>query len=407
MDGEILFLAHRLPFPPDRGDKIRSHHVLKEMARIAPVHVGCLAESEADVANSHFLDDIARSWCMPRRSKPVAIAGAQALLRNEPVSLAAFRSCHLMEWTRNLLRTGRIGAIYVFSGQMGQYVPTNWRGRLVIDLVDVDSAKFEAYGQVRTGPRAWIDTREGRLLKAEEARLAAKADATLLVSEAEANLLRDRVAGNHAIRALRNGIDCEYFDPHVVHSETALLEGGPHYVFTGQMDYAPNVEAVSRMARKIMPLVRRRLPGAQFHIVGRAPSKEVRSLNGLHGTCVVGEVSDTRPWLAAADAVVAPLQIARGVQNKVLEAMAMARPVVASFDAANGIDATDGQHILVAKSDADFVTTLSRIAEEPAKAERMGMAARRFVVETMSWTAMLADLPELLGFAAETSRDAA
>ena len=397
MSGQILFLAHRLPFPPDRGDKIRSHHVLKALARIAPVHVGCLAETEADLANQHMLAGVAASWCMPRRSKPLPLAGAEALLRGVPVSFSAFRSARLVRWVEEVLRTHDISAIYVFSGQMGQYVPQDWKGRLVVDLVDVDSAKFEAYGKAGSGPRSWIDAREGRLLKAVESDLAARANATLLVSEAEADFLRSRVAGTHDIRALRNGIDCTVFDPAAMVPEPALAAGGPHYVFTGQMDYAPNVEAAKRMALAIMPEVRRHLPDAQFHIVGRAPSREVLALDGVNGTHVVGEVPDTRPWLAGADVVVAPLTIARGVQNKVLEAMAMARPVVVSPGAATGIDARSNAQFVVAEDDAAFIANLLRLSEEPEAARALGIAARRFVLEQMSWPAMLADLPQLLG----------
>ncbi|MGB3165618.1 MAG: glycosyl transferase family 1, partial [Alteraurantiacibacter sp.] len=155
MSGDILFLAHRLPFPPDRGDKIRSHHVLKALAKLAPVHVGCLADDDADCENAHWLDTVAASHCMPRRTKPVSLAGVEALVRREPVSLAAFRSQDLQTWVKRTLAERDIGAIYVFSGQMGQYVPADWTGRLVVDLVDVDSAKFEAYALDRSGPRGW------------------------------------------------------------------------------------------------------------------------------------------------------------------------------------------------------------------------------------------------------------
>jgi sugar transferase (PEP-CTERM/EpsH1 system associated) len=407
VSGDILFLAHRLPFPPDRGDKIRSHHVLKALAKLAPVHVGCLAETDGDLAHAGLLNDVATSWCMPRRSKLLPVAGAEALLRGEPVSLPAFRSAALARWVERTLHERDIAAIYVFSGQMGQYVPREWRGRLIVDLVDVDSAKFEAYGKAGSGPRSWIDSREGRLLKAVEADLVARADATLLVSEAEAAFLRSRTSGSHDIRALRNGIDCALFDPAAVQPESSLGAGGPHYVFTGQMDYAPNVEAATRMAQQIMPEVRGFLPRAKFHVVGRAPSREVLALDGVNGTHVVGEVPDTRPWLAGADAVVAPLTIARGVQNKVLEAMAMARPVVVSPDAATGIEADDGAQFVIADDDAAFVAWLLRLSEEPETARALGRQARRFVLETMSWPAMLAALPHLLAMQEGTQRDAA
>ncbi|MWV27873.1 TIGR03087 family PEP-CTERM/XrtA system glycosyltransferase [Aurantiacibacter rhizosphaerae] len=407
MSGEILFLAHRLPFPPDRGDKIRSHHILKALAQIAPVHVGCLAETDADVANEGMLSEVATSWCMPRRTKSLPLAGIESLLRREPVSLSAFRSSALSHWVGEVLRQRDIRAIYVFSGQMGQYVPASWKGRLVVDLVDVDSAKFEAYGVAGKGPRSWIDWREGRLLSRVEADLVSRADTTLLVSEAEAEFLRSRTPGGHDIRSLGNGIDCAAFDPAAVAPEPSLKSDGPHFVFTGQMDYAPNIAAVTRMAQQIMSLVQQTLPSAQFHIVGRAPTKEVLALHGANGTHVVGEVSDTRPWLAGADAVVAPLTIARGVQNKVLEAMAMARPVVVSPDAATGIDARPDQHFIITQDDADFAAALLRLWQQKDQARSMGEEARRFVLNNMSWPATLADLSNMLGIAPRTQRDAA
>ena len=405
MNGEILFLAHRTPYPPDRGDKIRSYNVLKGLAQIAPVHVGCLAETADDQQHETVLGDIAASICMPRRTRPMPIAGVEALFRGEPVSLTAFRSSQLQQWVRHTLATRNIAAIYVFSGQMGQFVPHEWEGRLILDLVDVDSAKFEAYGQQGKGPRRWIDTREGRLLRAEEARLAARADITLLVSEAEAQVFRQRAVGNLDIRALSNGIDCVAFDPASVQPHEFEGASGPHIVFTGQMDYAPNIAAVTRMANSIMPLVRNACPQAQFHIVGRAPTDEVQALHGVHGTDVVGEVADVRPWLAAADMVVAPLTIARGIQNKVLEAMAMECAVIASPEAATGIEARDDIEIIIAQHDEDFVSNISALALDHQRARALGKSARLFVQDSMSWPAMLAQLPQIVsGDVASTDR---
>ena len=209
----ILYLAHRVPFPPDRGDKIRSHHVLKALAELAPVHVGCLAETAADRAASIDLANLAATWCMPSRVKPLPLAGLEAIVRGEPVSLTAFRHSELAAWVAHTLERHPIETIYVFSGQMGQYVPAGWRGRLVVDLVDVDSTKFEAYARDKAIPMAWIEAREARLLRCEEARLAARADRTLLVSNAEAALFVSRLPAESAARVavLGNGIDAAAF----------------------------------------------------------------------------------------------------------------------------------------------------------------------------------------------------
>lgn len=407
MSGDILFLAHRLPFPPDRGDKIRSHHVLKALSKIARVHVGCLAGDDGDFDHLRELQQIAASWCMPRRSKPVSLAGLEALTRREPVSVAAFRSAELHDWVTKTLATRDIDAIYVFSGQMGQYVPADWQGRLIVDLVDVDSAKFEAYALERSGPRGWIDAREGRLLRRVENALAASADATLLVSEAEASLLRSRTNVAKDIRTLRNGIDCNFFDSAKIDPHPTLAGRGPHFTFTGQMDYQPNIVAVTRFAEQIFPRIRKVHKGAQFHIVGRAPAPEVRRLRDIDGLHVWGAVSDVRPFLSGGCMAVAPLTIARGVQNKVLEAMAMQRCVLASPEAATGIDARHGHEIVICEDDAAFVNRALHLLDRDAEREAIAVAARAFVRGTMSWPAMLAELPSLVGMAGGKKRDAA
>jgi len=412
VSGEILFLAHRLPFPPDRGDKIRSHHVLKALAQLAPVHVACLSETASDRAHEGELAAIAASHCLADRAKPLPLAGLEALARREPVSLSAFRHPELQAYVKRRLHERPIDTIYVFSGQMGQYVPKGWKDRLVVDLVDVDSAKFEAYAAEKSWPMRWVNAREGRLLRTEEARLARMADHTLLVSEAEAALFRSRLGDDNAadIVALGNGIDFAAFDPVRWTPHPALAASpGPHLVFTGQMDYPPNIAAARRVAQGILPEIRSQHPQAQFHVVGRAPVAELQALDGQGGVRVWGEVTCVQPFLAAADLVLAPLLIARGVQNKVLEAMAMARTVLLSSHAAAGIGAVDGEHLAVEDNDALLVARALELLSAPDRRAAMGAAARRFVVERMSWPAMLAPLPALLGRGGDSQerRDAA
>lgn len=411
MSGEILFLAHRMPFPPDRGDKIRSHHILKALAELAPVHVGCFAETDADRAQEGALTSVAASHCLADRTKPLPLAGFEALIRGHAVSLAAFRHPMLARFVSRTLRERPIDTIYVFSGQMGQYVPAGWGGRVVVDLGDVDSAKFGAYAAERGWPVASLYRREDRLLRAEEERLARRADRTLLISEAEVALFRSRLAEPVAVRleVLGNGVDFAAFDPATAapHSELAATPG-PHFVFTGQMDYPPNVAAAQRFAQVILPAIRATRLAAHFHVVGRAPSAEVRALAAIEGVRIWGEVPAVQPYLAAADIVVAPLEIARGVQNKVLEAMAMARPVVLTPGAATGIAAVDGVHFAIGHDDAEIVSRILALLADRTASASMGSAARRFVVEGMSWPAMLEPLPRLLGRRPpEQRRDAA
>lgn len=393
--GEILFLGHRVPFPPDRGDKIRSHHLLKALAALAPVHVGTFGETEADMAAEAELAELAASHCLIRRTKPLPLAGLEALGSGKPVSLTAWDSAALRAWVARTLAERPIETVFVFSGQMGQYVPDSFAGRVVIDLCDVDSTKFEAYGREGSFPRSIIDRREGRVLAREEERLAHRADVTLLISDNEARLFRSRLRnpGGTDIRTIRNGIDAELFDPAKVEPHPELASArGPQIVFTGQMDYQPNVDAAERVIRAILPGIRARHPEAMFHLVGRAPVAKLLAQDGKNNIRVWGEVPDVKPFLAAADIVIAPLTIARGIQNKVLEAMAMARPVLVSPEAATGIDAEDGEHLAIADGDELMVTRALALIEQREQAAAMGRTARDYVLQHQSWPAMLAPL---------------
>jgi sugar transferase (PEP-CTERM/EpsH1 system associated) len=399
---EILFLVHRAPWPPDRGDRIRSWHMFEALAKLAPVHVAALADNAAEAALARAkMAPLCKSLAIEVRKVSRPVAFAQAVLRGEPVSNRLFRSTPLSTHVEALLARGTITHIVAFSGQMAQYLPPRFDGPVIMDFVDVDSAKFATYAeQDRRQPMRWVHAREAAKLGAFEADVARAVDTSLFVSEAEAALFRGRSGlGADDVRAVENGIDTARFDP--AQPLTVVGEGeGPLAVFTGQMDYRPNIDAVRWFAGDILPLVRERHPHARFAIVGRAPTAEVRALEEHPGVVVTGKVPDVRPWLAAADAVVAPLLLARGVQNKLLEAMAMARPVVASAAAATGIDAAPREHLLVADGAEAMAAAVCALFEDRAGAARMGAAARERMIARYGWEARLAPLGRLLGLAA-------
>ncbi|MFM5883788.1 MAG: TIGR03087 family PEP-CTERM/XrtA system glycosyltransferase [Novosphingobium sp.] len=412
MSGEILFLSHRMPFPPDRGDKIRSHHVLRKLATLGPVHVATFADDERDIAEEVELASIARSYRLVRRVKPLIVAGVQSLLRRQPVSIPAFASGEIAAYVASVLAEREIAMIYAFSGQMGQFIPASFTGTVVFDFVDVDSAKFEAYASRASGVRRWLFEREGRLLSLEEARIAARSDISLLVSAEETALFRQRLPADQAktcdVRTLRNGIDSRFFDPSIVGAAPAMAAcPGPRLIFAGQMDYAPNVQAALRVIERLLPAIRETLPKATFHIVGRNPDESLVDHHGRGGVFVWGGVEDIRTYLAAADLALIPLEIARGVQNKVLEAMAMSLPVVLTGEAAAGIGARDGEHLAVGDSDAALVERVTALLSHPRHALTMGHEARNYVVEQMSWQAALAPLTELVPGRAAAPRHAA
>ena len=389
---DIIFLAHRIPFPPDRGDKIRSWNLLKALASLARVHLACFADDEEDAAHLDALraalgGRLGEAHVEVRR-RGKAEAGVRALVEGRPVSLALFDSARLRDFVAERLADPSVGTIFAFSGQMGQFVPEDARRRFIMDFGDVDSAKFAQYAEEGAGPMRWVNRREGEKLLAFERATAARADLCLFVSEAEASLFRS-LTGLANVRALSNGIDVDHFDPAAAFPRLGEAERGegPLLLFTGQMDYAPNAQAVTWFTREVLPLV----PGARFAIAGRNPLPAVRALVGER-VVVTGAVADMRSWLAAADLVVAPLRLARGIQNKVLEAMAMARPVIASPAAFEGIEAVPGRDLLVADGAASTADAINRLLAAPERAAAMGAAARDHLDRTYRWEARLAPL---------------
>lgn len=400
MTGEILFLCHRVPFPPDRGDKIRSCHLLKRLAQVAPVHVGCFADDDRDMGFAAELAQVAASQCVLRRDRSRIVAGLTGLARRQSLLVSLFDHPELHRWVRQTLADRPIRAVFAYSAQMAHFVPVLGPDvRFMMDFVDFDSAKYAAYGDQGRGPMAWINRREGRLLFDFERRVAARATISSFVSDAEAQLFRAATGLNsRRVVAIENGVALDYFDPAAAFAplDPAVRGDGPLLVFTGQMDYRPNMEAVDSFARDVLPAVQAVHPDARFAIVGRNPAPAVQALAARPGVIVTGGVPDVRGWLAAADVVVAPLRIARGIQNKVLEAMAMARPVIASPQAAEGIDAHDGTHLIVAADPAHEAQAVIALLSDPARAQALGAAARARVEARYRWSATLARLPDLV-----------
>lgn len=392
---ELIFLAHRIPFPPDRGDRIRSFHILRHIAQRRPVHLLGFVDDEEDRKAAKELLPMLASLHVEIRDKSRLRAGIEALMLGEPVSVTAFGSRRIMRMVDELLADRPIDTIFAYSGQMAQFVPDDRGGRrFIMDFVDVDSEKFAAYAAGTRGVMRWIHRREARLLADYENGIGRWADINLFVSEAEAALFRQRAGLAVAnVRAMDNGIDAAKFDP----AGFPRVEGAePMLVFTGQMDYRPNVEAVSWFAKRTFRAIRAKHPNALFAIVGRDPAPEVRALAKEKNVIVTGGVPDVRPWIAAAAVVVAPLDIARGVQNKVLEAMAMARPVVASPAAFEGIDAVPGEHLIVARGN-DMSNAVGHLISNPHEGDAMGLRARAHVIARYNWEDQLVALDAMIG----------
>ncbi len=394
--GDILFLTHRIPYPPDRGDKIRGFNMVRFMSTRKRVHVIAFADDSRDVKRRNGLAPYTGNRSIIWRSKPRWLAAVQALAFRRPISLTAFENASVQEAVTNLLARHSIDTIFVFSSQMAQYLPSKPRQKVIMDFVDMDSAKFAAYAKNSSGFTKWMMQREAQLLLAHEKSVAAKVDASLFVSAQEAALFCERT-GAKRVHVVENGIDTVFFDPSAAFKRIETT--GALIVFTGQMDYRPNIEAVTWFVDTILPHIRVAHPNARFAIVGRNPTDAVKALARQPGVIVTGEVADVRGWLAAAAVVVAPLKLARGVQNKVLEAMAMARPVVASTAAAEGIDHADT--ILTGGTVGEIAEEVNRLLADPVKAAALGAAGREQVIARYGWDARLAVLDGIMGMRAK------
>ena len=324
----------------------------------------------------------------------------RGVMRRQALSLALYYDRPMVEWVHRTLRHNRVDGIFAFSGQMGPYaLPHLARRKSVMDFVDVDSEKWRQYAEESSGLRQIFYGREAQLLRDFEKYAARRFDASLFVSEQEAKVFR-RIAGNDAttVGALGNGVDYGYFDP-AADFEWIDRKSPLTVVFTGAMDYRPNIDAVAWFAEEVWPQVRAARSDALFQIVGSKPAGEVLKLGGRDGIEVTGRVPDVRPYLANADVAVAPLRIARGIQNKVLEAMAMARPVVATGAAFEGINAVPGEHLVVENDPAPMARAILDIAGNEMLARSLGQAARRQVIAHYDWRTNLAILDDLFGLA--------
>jgi sugar transferase (PEP-CTERM/EpsH1 system associated) len=387
----LLFLAHRIPFPPNKGDKIRSFHLLRHLSARYAIHLGAFVDDPDDWQYQAALQPYCASVrLVPLNSCRARLASLSGLLTGEALTLPYYRSRELKRWAAGLAASGTVTRGLVFSSAMAQFMPENL-ARRVLDMVDVDSDKWAQYAPTQRWPLSWVYAREGRRLAEWEARVACDFDATLLVSRDEAALLQQRAPlARHKIGAFENGVDADYFSP-LRDYPNPYPSGVQGVVFTGAMDYWPNVDAVTWFAERIFPAIRDAVPGAQFTIVGSRPGEPVRALARQPGVVVTGSVPDVRPYLAHAACAVAPLRIARGVQNKVLEAMAMARPVVASAQAAEGIRAEAGRDFIPAQDEAGFARAVIARLQTPGSAA----PARDCILTHYDWTRNLSAIDDL------------
>ena len=392
----VLFLTHRLPYPPNKGDKVRTYHLLRYLAARHRVFLGTFVDDPADRA---FVETV-RGYCAelhvatlnPRLAKIASVTG---IVSGEALTVPYYRNAGLRSWIRSVCAANSIDAAMIFSSAMAQYaddVP-DMPKLLVFD--DVDSAKWTQYADHHRWPMSWVYRREGIRLFEFERRVAAASTCTFFVTDKEAEFfLKIAPECRGHVGVVCNGVDAEYFSPQHASASPFSLDEIP-LVFTGAMDYWPNADAVIWFAAEVLPRLLERWPNLRFHVVGRSPTAEVQALVS-ETIRVTGTVPDVRPYLRQAALVVAPLRLARGIQNKILEAMAMERAVVAAASCAGALDAEAGRDLVAAETADDYFREVAGLLEDRDRATAIGISARARVLARYSWDAHLAGFDRYL-----------
>jgi sugar transferase (PEP-CTERM/EpsH1 system associated) len=383
----VLYLTHRVPFPPDKGDRIRNYHLLRAMARRAPVWLGSLADEPVPPETLVEL----KKLCAGIAIVPVGKLGrwlraGASLLGGHSLSEGLFSTRGLRDVIREWTGRTRFHAAVVSASSLAPYLRSRpLEGTpAVVDLVDVDSQKWRDFAAASRPPKSWLYRLESRRVRKLETALPKWTRAVAMVSRAEGDVY-EAFAGSGTATIAPNGVDLDYFSP--TDAATNLT-----CAFVGAMDYLPNVDGAVWFATEVWPMVRGRFPAAEYWIIGRNPSPAVRELSRLPGVVVTGSVPDVRPLVASARVVIAPLRLARGIQNKVLEALAMGKPVVAAPPALAALRARVGVDLLSATSPLEWRGALSELFCNPQFCREMGMAGRRYVEKDHHWESCLAPL---------------
>ncbi len=386
----ILFLAHRIPYPPNKGDKIRSWNFLKGLAENHNVHAGFFIDNPDDVQYVNVIEELAISTCYSVMSPTMQkLISVRSLFTGEPLTLGAYPYSKLKDYTQQLINADEIDLIFLFSAACGPIVPKDCKVPVITDLVDVDSAKWLAYAEAKETPfpLSWLYERESRTLSEYERYLSKVSTHTYLVSDQEAHLFKEGFSSDvPSISGLKNGVDTDFFVP----AEYPVKE--PVIIFTGAMDYKPNVEAVEWFVKCVWPIVVAEVPAVKLIVAGGPDNPQIKRLINSDNIEVTGYVASMVDILQQAKIAIAPLKTARGIQNKVLEAMACGLPVVATSQANEGIEAQDKETISIANDIEEFAEKAIELLLNDEIAVSLAANALSFVEENFSWEASFKQL---------------
>lgn len=396
----ILFLVHRIPYPPNKGDKIRSYNLLQYLVKNHEVYLGSLIDEAADIQHTKSLQNMVKEFIFEAiNPKLKKICCLTSLFQKRSISVCYFYSNKLQQSIDNLLERVEFDVLICFSSPMAEYYfRSTYKKRTtkslikIMDLIDVDSYKWAQYAERSSGLKRLVYRHEAHYLSQYEHRIAETFNHLLVVSEQEKNIFLQGLAATN-LHAVTNGVDLYFFNPdHPQRYQTRK----PMLVFTGVMDYWPNIEGVFWFVERILPRIRAAFSNVTFYIVGSRPTTEIKNLERTEGIVVTGFVEDIRDYLAAASVCVVPLRIARGIQNKILEAMAMRKPVVTTLQAFEGIKAVPDEDIIAAESEENFAAAVIDLLRNPSHAQKIGERARLCVETYYSWENNLSILDKLL-----------
>ena len=387
---KILYVCHRLPYPPTRGGKIRPFNTIRHLSRAHDVTVASLAHTAdeadkgADLANHCSAVMVERTFGVTRTARAAA-----CLPTTRPSTMGYFHSPRLARRIRDASFAGGYDLIMVHSSSMAPYVLHDTTTPKIVDFGDIDSQKWLAYARFKALPASWVYNIEGHKLQRAEARLAAAFDFCTCTTRAELETLAGLATAEH-LDWFPNGVDTDYFRP------TGVPYDPDTICFIGRMDYYPNQQSMLEFCQDTLPLIRAVRPATRLKIVGAEPPPEIRRLATIPGVTVTGTVPDIRPHLGSAALSVAPLRIARGTQNKILESMAMGVPVVCSDLAARGVDAVPGAHLLTAGRPRDYADAILRLLGDRVRRDTLAHAARARVQSHHDWAASMRKLDGII-----------
>jgi sugar transferase (PEP-CTERM/EpsH1 system associated) len=392
----ILFLTPRFPYPPLRGDQVRSYHQIRELARRHAVSLVSVTDRRVPAAARVHMASLCEQVSIRRLGVGRAIAGIGRLLRADgrPLQTLLYAAVG-RDAVARLVAGGGFDLVHAQLVRTAGLLPPETGLPIVVDLVDAMSASYRRRQAIAPWWQRPALALEAARLASFEQVLLRTASACLVVSEAER-----RALGLEGTRATvnPNGVELQAFPFRPGSGAPARV------VFIGNLGYPPNVDGVLWFASEILPRLRTRMPATEFIVVGPRAPRALRKLGRIPGITVAGFVPNVHEALTEAQVAVAPLRAGGGIQNKVLEAMAAGTPVVATTLAVGGIDVHDGEHCLVANTPAAFADAVALLFRRPELRLRLATAARARVVQQYSWEHSVAQLEGVYTAATEVHR---